>query len=47
VLHIVADTGHFDHSPFATRYAELRSFAAKNLQAVENDRETRDSSLLG
>jgi hypothetical protein len=47
VLHIVADTRHFGHSTFAARGAELRRFAAKNLQAVENDRETRDSSLLG
>ena len=36
----VADARCFGHSAFALRDAELRSFAAKNSQTVENDRET-------
>jgi hypothetical protein len=35
----------FTHSPFAARYAEVRRFAAKNLQAVENDLEKFSRSL--
>jgi hypothetical protein len=38
-LHIVADATHFGHSAFSARGVELRRFAAKNLQTVENDRE--------
>src|SRR6516225_8912359 len=30
----------FSDSAFAVRYAELRAFAAENLQTVENDRRT-------
>jgi hypothetical protein len=39
-LHIVAEAGCFQPTPFAVRYAELRRFAAESRQAVENDRET-------
>ncbi len=38
-LRSVADARCFDHSAFARRYAGLRSFAAKNFQTAENDRE--------
>jgi len=38
-LHTVADARRFGHLVFAARRAELRRFAAKNLQAVEKDRE--------
>ena len=34
-----ADAKCFGHSAFAGYYAELRAFAAKNSQTVENDRE--------
>jgi hypothetical protein len=37
-LRTVADARCFGHSTFAPRRAELRCFAAKNPQAVENDR---------
>jgi len=40
-LHSLADARRFGHSAFALRYAELRRFAAKNSQTVENDREIR------
>ena len=38
-LRIAADPRCFGHSAFATRYADLHSFAAKIFQTVENDRE--------
>jgi hypothetical protein len=38
-LRIVADAKYSGDSTFAPRYAELRCFAAKNLQTVEEDRE--------
>jgi hypothetical protein len=38
-LRTVADARYFGHPAFATRSAELRSFAAKIFRAVENDRE--------
>ena len=31
-LHSIADAWYFSHSAFATRYAELRRFAAKDFQ---------------
>jgi hypothetical protein len=37
-LHSDADARCFGHSAFAARGAELRSFAAKNCQTVEDDR---------
>jgi hypothetical protein len=40
-LRTVADARCFGQSAFAVCYAGLRSFAAKNFQAVENDREMR------
>jgi hypothetical protein len=46
-LHIVANARHFGHPLFAALYAELRGFAAKISQAVENDRETTASTLRG
>jgi hypothetical protein len=39
-LHTVANARCSGASAFASRYAELRRFAAKNSQAVENDRES-------
>jgi hypothetical protein len=38
-LHSIADARCFSRSAFAAHYAELRRFAAKNSQTVENDRE--------
>jgi hypothetical protein len=38
-LHSIADDRHFGHLAFAVCGAGLRSFAAKNSQTVENDRE--------
>jgi hypothetical protein len=38
-LRTFSDARYFGDSAFALRYAELRSFAAENFQAVENDRE--------
>jgi hypothetical protein len=38
-LHIVAGTRHFSHSIFSAHDAELRRFAAKNVQTVEDNRE--------
>jgi hypothetical protein len=46
-LHSIADAMCFGHSAFASRYVELRRFAAKNFQAVENDRETSSPSGPG
>ena len=39
VLRSVANARCFSHSVFATPYADLHRFAAKNSYAVENDRE--------
>jgi hypothetical protein len=38
-LHIVAGTRHFSHSIFSAHDAELRRFAAKNVQTIEDNRE--------
>jgi hypothetical protein len=38
-LHTIADARFFGHLAFAARGAELRRFAVKNFQTVENDRE--------
>ena len=38
-MHSLADARCFGYPAFAARYAELRRFAAKNSQTVENDRE--------
>jgi hypothetical protein len=38
-LRTLADARCFDNATFAARSAELRRFAAKNSQAIENDRE--------
>jgi hypothetical protein len=43
-LRIVADARCLGHFGFAPRYAELRSFAAKISQTVENDREISSPS---
>jgi len=45
VLRTVADTRHFSHFTFLARGAELHSFAAKNSQTVENDREKFSGAL--
>jgi hypothetical protein len=38
-LHIVTDAGCASHSAFSARGVALRSFAAKNSQTLENNRE--------
>ena len=45
-LQSLADARCFGHSAFAARYAELRRFAAKNSQTVENDREKFSEPLI-
>src|SRR5207247_9660290 len=42
-LRTLADARCFDNATFAARSAELRRFAAKNSQAIENDRESHVS----
>jgi hypothetical protein len=44
-LHFVADARYFGHSAFSARGAELRRFAAEDLQAVENDRRKGSASF--
>jgi hypothetical protein len=43
-LQNIADARCFGHSAFAARYAELRRFAAKISQTVEQDREISSPS---
>ena len=45
-LRSAADGRYFGHSALALRYAELRSFAAKISQTVENDREISPLQIL-
>jgi hypothetical protein len=45
-LRILADASCFRPIRFATHCAELRRFAAKNSQAVENDRENHCKTTL-
>jgi hypothetical protein len=42
----VLHTTQFDHSAFAARGAELRFFAQKTFQTVENDREKFREPLI-
>jgi len=48
LLQSISDARYLSHFGFAPHCAELRGFAAKNLHAVENDREklTRVLAIL-